>query len=385
MKKDALLALEDGNVFYGESTAIDSLVCGEVVFNTSMTGHQEICTDPSYANQIVLLTVSHVGNVGTNQQDFESDRTWLKGLLVKELSKNASNWRSEVDFVSFLNNHQVPWIEGIDTRKLTRYLRENGSKNGCIMIGNIDPIFAIQQAKNYIKAIGLDLTKDAIKEKILAWENAAATPLTTNDHLNPLHLCVYDFGLKFNILRTLKNLRCNITVIPNNYSVEDMLLLQPDGIVLSNGPGDPASAADAIDNVRKLISTGIPILGICFGCQLIGLAAGGQTRKMKFGHHGANHPVYNLKQEKVYITSQNHNFVIDENFLPPNIEITHRSLFDGSIQGIKLRDLPVIGFQGHPEGSPGPQDIIGIFDAFLDFVRSRDLLSTETLCPSYNR
>ncbi len=310
----ALLALSDGTLFHGRSGGCRKTVSAEIVFNTSMTGYQEICTDPSYAGQIVLFTASHIGNTGVNREDSESGKVWVKGVIVREMSKTSSNWRSEKSFIQFLDEHQVPWIEGLDTRKLARHLRKNGTQNGCLMTGG-----------------------DA---KIL----------------------LYDFGVKSSLLNALG---CGVHVVPKNFPAAEALALNPDGIILSNGPGDPA--AINLEEIRTLVFSGVPVLGICLGCQLIALAAGGSTRKLKFGHHGANHPVCDLKNNKVYITSQNHNFVVDETTLPPEFEVTHLSLIDGSVQGIRAKNYPVMGFQGHPEGAPGPQDM-PLFQEFLEEV-----------------
>ena len=410
-ESEALLALEDGTLFYGRTSGCKRTVCGEIVFNTSMTGYQEICTDPSYANQIVLFTTSHVGNVGVNSEDFESDRPWVQGIIAREVSKTSSNWRSEKSFTAFLNEHRVPWIEGIDTRKLTRHIRKNGTKSACLMAGEINAGAAISLARQHLgsgpvlipeNSCHLDASKPR-DSTIANWANIANMaqfaivesrelsrgPSGTNFrelalaswHLkkdlnksffkcqdarpDPTKIVVYDFGVKSNILRTLSHLGCEVIVVPHTTSAAKALALTPDGIVISNGPGDPASIGEGIEEIRRLVFSGVPLLGICLGCQLIALAAGARTKKMKFGHHGANHPVYDIKKEKVYITSQNHNFVVDETSLPPEFEVTHVSLFDGSVQGIRAKNYPVMGFQGHPEGSPGPQDIIELFGGFL--------------------
>lgn len=354
---NAVLALEDGTLFYGRTSGPERTVCGELVFNTSMTGYQEICTDPSYANQIVLFTTSHIGNVGVNKDDDESGQPWVKGIITREMSKTSSSWRSEKSFITFLNENQVPWMEGLDTRKLTKHIRNNGTKNACIMTGKIDTDLAIRLAQEHISVV-LASSKGFIKE----------------ESCNMLHnyapkILIYDFGVKSSILNMLTSLGCKVKVITHKMSAADLLTYNPDGIILSNGPGDPSSVGRGIAEIRKLIFSGVPVLGICFGCQLIAIAAGGSTRKMKFGHHGSNHPVYDIKRKKVYITSQNHNFVIDETTLPPEFEVTHVSLFDGSIQGIKSRNYPVIGFQGHSEGSPGPQDFRELFESWLKICR----------------
>lgn len=344
--KPAVLVLEDGTLFHGHTCGIDRTVWGEVVFNTSPTGYQEICTDPSYANQIVLFTSPHIGNVGINQEDDESKTVWVKGIIVLEMSKKYSNWRGKETFINFLKENQIPWIEGIDTRKLTRHLRAHGVKNGCLITGESNP------AENF------DLTPKAVKEHPDAWCDDA-------HNQSCKRIIVYDFGVKSNILKKLSNLSCSVMTLPCTYTSEEILSWQPDGIVISNGPGDPAMMQHGIQETKKLILSGVPIFGICLGCQLIALASGGKTRKMKFGHHGTNHPVYDLRKGKTFITSQNHNFTIDDKNCPSNLIVTHQSLFDGSIQGIRLKGLPIFGFQGHPEGSPGPQDLDGLFEEFL--------------------
>lgn len=364
--KNAVLALEDGTLFFGYTCGIDKTVCGEVVFNTSQTGYQEICTDPSYANQIVLFTTPHIGNVGVNQKDWESERVWVKGIIVLEMSKGSSNWRSEQTFISFLKENQITWIEGIDTRKLTRHLRENGAKSGCIMVGQDNTELAVMLAKKDAEKEVLDLSQEAIKKHSYIWSKNAQVDLAAITRLKKI--AVYDFGVKTNILEKLSELGCAIKIVPSAHTSEDILSWQPDGIVISNGPGDPARMPHGIRETKKLITSGIPLLGICLGCQLIALAMGGQTKKMKFGHHGTNHPVYDRINKKVYITSQNHEFTIDEEKLPSDCMVTHHSLFDGTIQGIRLAGLPVFGFQGHPEGSPGPQDSDGLFKEFLQWI-----------------
>jgi carbamoyl-phosphate synthase small subunit len=344
----AVLALEDGTVFYGRTSGSKRTVCGEIIFNTSMTGYQEICTDPSYADQIVLFTTSHIGNVGVNGEDDESSQPWIKGIITREMSRTSSNWRSEKSFTSFLNDHQVTWIEGIDTRKLTRHLRNHGTKNGCIMVGECDIDLAIELARSYIPHSA---------------ENFAI-PSSVYKKDAP-RIVVYDFGVKSSILRMLTCLGCEVIVVPSHASAAQLLAYIPDGIILSNGPGDPSAFGERIKEIRELIFSKVPVLGICLGCQLIAIAAGGSTKKMKFGHHGANHPVYDIEKKKAYITSQNHNFVVDEASLPIEFEVTHVSVFDGSVQGIRSKNYPVMGFQGHPEGSPGPQDMGEVFEVFL--------------------
>lgn len=364
---EAVLALEDGTLFYGRSNGSLRTVCGEIVFNTSMTGYQEICTDPSYADQIVLFTTTHIGNVGVNDQDAESSRPWVKGIITREMSKTTSNWRSNKSLINFLGEHHVPWIEGIDTRKLTRHIRKYGTKNACLMVGIINTELAIELAKSHVNDDGLDLSQ--IIQKIdfdSLLEPNFLNYKSSSLQVDAPRIVVYDFGVKSNILKSLHLLDCEVIVIHNTMSAIKLFSYNPDGIIISNGPGDPASMREEIEEIQQLIISGIPVLGICLGCQLIAIAGGGRTKKMKFGHHGTNHPVYNIKLDKVYITSQNHNFVIDENSFPSEFEITHTSLVDGSVQGIKSKNYPVVGFQGHPEGSPGPDDMMEVFQEFLN-------------------
>lgn len=370
MRKKAFIALEDGSIFYGYSRAPERAECAEIVFNTAMTGYQEVCTDPSYANQIVVFTTSHIGNTGANLEDCESSQSWIKGVIVRQMSQSTSNWRSEVSFVDFLNGKKIPWIDGIDTRKLVRHLQKTGCQNGCLVIGELSPSAAIQQARAHRKAAGLDLSRLAMQDSVYDWPNCE--PDLAQDL--PL-ICVYDFGVKSNILKNLKKRGCRIKIVPGNYCAETLLRFQPQGIVLSNGPGDPSCSPELIENVKKLILSRIPMLGICFGCQLLGLAAGGKVIKMKFGHHGINHPVYDLSHQRVYITSQNHNFVVDREGFPESFEITHISLFDSSIQGFCSKDKSILAFQGHPEGAPGPQEIGGLFDEFFTQISSIQSLS----------
>lgn len=359
----AVLALDDGTLFYGRTRGCKRTVCGEVIFNTSMTGYQEICTDPSYANQIVLFTTSHIGNVGVNSDDNESSQPWVKGIITREMSKTCSNWRSEKSFTSFLNEHQVTWIEGLDTRKLARHLRNYGTKNGCIMVGECDIDLAIELARGHIVPKQFE---DSVFDGVGLGQNFATSSSIYKK--GAPRIIVYDFGVKSTILRTLIRLGCEVNVVPSRMSAAQVLAYIPDGIIISNGPGDPSALGEKIKEIRELIFSGAPVLGICLGCQLIAIAAGGSTKKMKFGHHGANHPVYDIEKEKVYIASQNHNFVVDETTLPSEFEVTHVSLFDGSVQGIRSKNYPVVGFQGHPEGGPGPQDIGELFEVFLENI-----------------
>lgn len=369
MKRKAIIVLEDGSVFNGLSGSLKTTICAEVVFNTAMTGYQEICTDPSYANQMIVFTVSHIGNVGVNEEDHESSHIWVKGIVVKEMSTYVSNWRADRSLIDFLMKHNIPWIEGVDTRKLVRHLQRHGSQNGCLVIGE-DTSFssALYFARYHKKAKGLDLSSIAITsiDKTIFSQTKNA----------PL-ICVYDFGVKSSIIKQLESRGYQIKVISSTKCPEEIISLNPFAIVLSNGPGDPSSSINLIKKVKKLVDARIPLLGICFGCQLLGIALGAQTKKMKYGHHGVNHPVLDLRTGQVYITSQNHNFVISRKGFPSSLIITHVSLFDKSIQGIRLKNFPVIGFQGHPEGSPGPYDIKEIFDSF--FCELDDVKKLETI------
>ncbi len=365
----AILALADGSLFFGNSIGAVGETVGEVVFNTAMTGYQEILTDPSYAEQIVTLTYPHIGNTGINPDDFESDRAYAAGLIIRELSPIVSNWRATESLSDFLKKQKIIAISNIDTRKLTRILREKGAQNGCIMAGkNIDPAEAIKKAQLFPGLNNKNLADVVSTKKIYKYSNDKSQVLAS------MHVVVLDFGVKKNILDLLYRRGCTVTVVPSNTSVEKIVALKPDGIVLSNGPGDPAACHDVINNIRELLNqkTPIPIYGICLGIQLLALALGAKTIKMKFGHHGANHPVQDVISKKVYITSQNHGFCVDQNSLPDDLIITHISLFDNSLQGFKHKTLPVFAFQGHPEASPGPQDIIYLFD---EFVSSINLLS----------
>lgn len=359
----AILALADGSLFFGNSIGAAGETVGEVVFNTAMTGYQEILTDPSYAEQIVTLTYPHIGNTGINPEDFESDRAYAAGLIIRELSPIVSNWRATESLPDFLKKQNVVAISNIDTRKLTSILREKGAQNGCIMAGkNIDPAEAIKKAQLFPGLNNKNLADVVSTKKIYSFQNPSASEEEKK------HVVVLDFGVKQNILRLLAERNCAVTVVPSNTSVEKILALKPDGIVLSNGPGDPAACHDVINNIRELLNqkTLIPIYGICLGIQLLALALGAKTIKMKFGHHGANHPVQDVISKKVYITSQNHGFCVDQNSLPDDLIVTHVSLFDNSLQGFKHKTLPVFAFQGHPEASPGPQDIIYLFDEFIE-------------------
>lgn len=364
----ALLALADGSLFCGNSIGADGQNVGEVVFNTAMTGYQEILTDPSYAQQIVTLTCPHIGNTGCNAVDEESDRVQAAGLVVRDLPRLASNWRSTEALPDYLRRHGVVAIAGIDTRRLTRILRQTGSQNGCIIAGEaIGVEHAIAQARAFAGLHGMDLARHvSVREKYVF--NTGSYDLDRQCFAAPARkhrIVVYDFGVKRNILRLLADRGCEITVVPAQTSAAETLALNPDGVVLSNGPGDPAACDYAIAATREFVRRKVPLYGICLGHQILGLALGAKTVKMKFGHHGANHPVIDLATGRVMISSQNHGFAIDEATLPANVQVTHRSLFDGTNQGIRLTDAPAFSFQGHPEASPGPHDVEDLFDRFV--------------------
>ncbi len=377
MNKPAILALEDGSIFRGESIGADGLTTGEVVFNTSMTGYQEIATDPSYSQQIVTLTYPHIGNVGTNAIDAESDKLHLSGLIIRDLPPVLSNWRSEESLSDYLIRNKIVAISDIDTRRLTRILRDKGAQNGCIMVGdNIDEGKAIELAKEFPGLKGMDLAKEVtVKDKyswtLGSWELADGTEEAKETPESELkyNVVAYDYGVKRNILRMLVDRGCKLTVVPAQTPASEVLAMNPDGVFLSNGPGDPEPCDYAISAIKEVLETKIPVFGICLGHQLLGLASGAQTVKMKFGHHGGNHPVQDLKTKQVMITSQNHGFAIDEATLPENVEMTHKSLFDQSLQGIHLTDRPAFSFQGHPEASPGPHDVAPLFDHFIELMQ----------------
>jgi len=377
LRKTALLALEDGTVFYGESIGIEGETVGEVVFNTAMTGYQEILTDPSYSRQIVTLTYPHIGNVGTNTEDAESAAVHVAGLVIRDLPLVASSWRSEVSLEEYLHSNKVVAIADIDTRKLTRILREKGAQSGCIVAGahsdqGIDEAAAIKKAKAFAGLKGMDLAKEVTTDSQYEWKQGSWTldkglPEEANDL--PRHVVAYDFGVKSNILRMLVDRGCRLTVVPAQTPAADVLAMKPDGVFLSNGPGDPEPCDYAIKAIQEILPTKIPTFGICLGHQLLALASGAKTIKMKFGHHGANHPVQNIEGGEVMITSQNHGFAVDEETLPENLKATHRSLFDQSLQGLHRTDLPAFSFQGHPEASPGPHDVAPLFDHFIDLIQ----------------
>lgn len=372
MTKSALLVLEDGTVFRGTAIGAEGISVGEVVFNTSMTGYQEILTDPSYAEQIVTLTYPHIGNTGTNTEDEESNQVWAKGLIIRDLPLLASNFRNQLSLSQYLIQHNVVGIADIDTRKLTRILREKGAQNGCLMAGdNLDEQQALAMAKNFAGLSGMDLAKEVCVKERYQWTEGSWV-LGEGHRAAPaeqFHVVAYDYGVKRNILRMLVDRGCKLTVVPAQTPAADVLALNPDGVFLSNGPGDPAPCDYAISAIKTLLEKDIPLFGICLGHQLLALASGAKTLKMKFGHHGGNHPVQNLDNKKVLITAQNHGFAVDEATLPANLRATHKSLFDGSLQGIHRTDKPAFSFQGHPEASPGPHEASELFDHFITLMR----------------
>jgi carbamoyl-phosphate synthase small subunit len=372
--EQALLALQDGTVFRGISVGAPGRTIGEVVFNTSMTGYQEILTDPSYCRQIITLTYPHIGNTATNSEDQESERVFAAGLVIRDLPAVSSSWRGEVELPEFLRRAGVVAIAEIDTRKLTRILRDKGAMSGCIMTGDVDAKTAIDHARRFPGLAGMDLAKIVSAKDAYQW-NLGATwpgpPPIRPKRSGVFDVVAYDFGIKRNILRLLVDHDCRVTVVPAETPAEKVLALKPDGVFLSNGPGDPEPCTYAIEAIREIIAAGIPVFGICLGHQLLGLASGARTVKMKFGHHGANHPVQDLATGQVLITSQNHGFAVDEASLPGNLRPTHRSLFDNSLQGIERSDCLAFSFQGHPEASPGPHDLRPLFARFTALMRQR--------------
>jgi carbamoyl-phosphate synthase small subunit len=369
----AILALADGTVFRGISIGSAGHTVGEVVFNTAMTGYQEILTDPSYCRQIVTLTYPHIGNVGVNPEDAESAKIQAAGLVIRDLPIQSSNWRKQEELSDYLKRHGIPAIAEIDVRRLTRLLREKGAQNGCLMAGDVDEAKAIELARGFPGLAGMDLAKVVSCDQPYVWQEGEwklGSGFKTQD--NPLfHVVAYDYGVKRNILRMLAERGCKVTVLPAQAPAEEALKLKPDGVFLSNGPGDPEPCDYAITAIQKILQTGIPVYGICLGHQLLALASGAKTRKMKFGHHGANHPVQDLESGRVMITSQNHGFAVDEATLPANLRVTHKSLFDGSNQGIARTDVPAFSFQGHPEASPGPHDVDYLFDRFIRLMEQK--------------
>ena len=370
----AVLVLADGSIFHGASIGAVGHSVGEVVFNTAMTGYQEILTDPSYCGQIVTLTYPHIGNTGINREDAESHRIFAAGLVVRDLPRLVSNFRSEQDLSSYLRAGDVVGIADIDTRRLTRILRAKGAQGGCIMVGKIDLDEALKLARGFPGLAGMDLAKVVSCNKPFEWrEGTWALGAGFKANIDaPLHVVAYDYGVKNNILRMLAERGCRLTVVPAQTPASSALSLKPDGVFLSNGPGDPEPCDYAIKAIQEIVATNTPTFGICLGHQLLGLASGAKTIKMKFGHHGANHPVQDLNTSRVFITSQNHGFAVDEKTLPGNVRATHRSLFDGSLQGIERTDVPAFSFQGHPEASPGPHEVGYLFDRFVKMMDKRD-------------
>jgi carbamoyl-phosphate synthase small subunit len=375
--KPAILALEDGSVFRGRSIGSDGRTVGEVVFNTAMTGYQEILTDPSYARQIVTLTYPHIGNTGVNSEDEESETVHASGLVIRDLPRVVSSWRSQGDLGAYLEDRGVVAIADVDTRRLTRILREKGAQSGCILAGEvIDADDALQAARAFPGLKGMDLAKVVSVREPYAW--GEGTWRLGLGHLQassregqPYRVIAFDYGIKRNILRMLVDRGCEVQVVPAQTPAGEVLALEPEGVFLSNGPGDPEPCTYAIEAIGEILGRGVPVFGICLGHQLLGLACGARTTKMKFGHHGANHPVVDLDSGRVMISSQNHGFAVDEATLPAALRATHRSLFDGSLQGIHHTELPAFSFQGHPEASPGPHDVAPLFDHFIELMQGR--------------
>ena len=371
MTTPAILALEDGSIFRGVAIGATGQSTGEVVFNTSMTGYQEILTDPSYAHQIVTLTYPHIGNTGTNSEDEESEFVWSAGLVIRDLPLMASNWRNTQPLDEYLISNNVVAIADIDTRRLTRILREKGAQSGCIMAGDdIDESAAFAAARGFAGLKGMDLAKEVTVKEAYDWTGSTWDLVEGNREKTDgqFKVVAYDYGVKRNILRMLVERGCSLTVVPAQTSAKDVLAMKPDGVFLSNGPGDPEPCDYAITAIQEILETDTPVFGICLGHQLLALASGAKTEKMKFGHHGANHPVQNLDTKVVMITSQNHGFAVSEDAMPSNLRATHKSLFDGSLQGIERTDKQAFSFQGHPEASPGPHDVAPLFDRFIDIM-----------------
>jgi carbamoyl-phosphate synthase small subunit len=394
----ALLALEDGSLFYGESVGIPGQTVGEVVFNTAMTGYQEILTDPSYAEQIVTLTYPHIGNTGANPEDMESGKVYARGLVIRDLPLRHSNFRAAESLPEFLRRTKTVAISGLDTRRLTRLLREKGAQNGCILAvekGRPDKRKALEAARAFPGLKGMDLAKVVTTKSAYDWsegtwvlgsghrrdmaaryaDGSEARAAVQGRTGGGFRVVAFDFGIKRNILRMLADRGCALTVVPAKTRAADVLAMKPDGVFLSNGPGDPEPCDYAIAAIREILTAGRPVFGICLGHQLLGLASGARTSKMKFGHHGANHPVQDLDSGRVMITSQNHGFAVDEASLPANLRVTHRSLFDGTVQGIARTDCPAFSFQGHPEASPGPHDVAPLFDRFIEMMEKHQVSS----------
>ncbi|CAL4042278.1 Carbamoyl-phosphate synthase small chain [Buchnera aphidicola (Tetraneura ulmi)] len=369
MNKSGMLVLEDGSVFYGISIGSTGKSVGEVVFNTSMTGYQEILTDPSYAEQIITFTYPNIGNVGINNDDYESEKIHVKGIILRNLSLCSSNYKSQENLDQYLKKNKIIAISDIDTRKLTHILRNSGSKNGCIFATKKNNIynyynFCLTKAKNFSTIKKTDLTKKVTTKKIYHWNTNSCKKIKEK-----FNVVVYDYGIKKNILKMLQLKNCNLTVVPAETNANYVLKLKPDGIFFSNGPGDPRLCKDSINSIQLFLKTNIPMFGICFGHQLLALSSGAKIKKMKFGHHGSNHPVQDIKTKKVIITSQNHGFTVDYKNIPEQLLITHKSLFDNSIQGLSRSDKPVLSFQGHPESSPGPHDASSLFNSFIKLMK----------------
>ncbi len=375
MENPAILALEDGTVFRGISIGAAGKTVGEVVFNTAMTGYQEILTDPSYARQLVTLTYPHIGNTGVNDADLESAKPMAAGLIIRDLPLAVSNWRAEATLSDYLKREGLTAIAGIDTRKLTRLLRTKGAQNGCIMAGEkVDEAAALKEARAFPGLKGMDLAKVVSCDKPYEWHEGSWTLESNKNSVvkgGRFHVVAYDYGIKRNILRILTDMGCRVTVVPAQMPAKEALALKPDGLFLANGPGDPEPCDYAIAAIREFLTTGIPVFGICLGHQLLGLASGAKTMKMKVGHHGANHPVIDLDTGRVMITSQNHGFAVDEAGLPKHLRPTHRSLFDGTLQGMERTDCEAFSFQGHPEASPGPHDVKPLFERFVRAMAER--------------
>ena len=376
MSSPAILALEDGSIFKGLAIGAAGISVGEVVFNTAMSGYQEILTDPSYARQIVTLTYPHIGNTGTNPEDEESTGIWAAGLVIRDLPLTASNYRNQQGLQDYLEQRGIVAIADIDTRRLTRILRDKGALNGCLMAGEtIDEVRALAEARGFAGLKGMDLAREVSVAKSYSWDEGSWVFGVGHSQRPaadmPWHVVAYDYGVKRNILRMLVDRGCRLTVVPAQTPAAEVLALKPDGVFLSNGPGDPEPCDYAVEAIRAILETDIPVFGICLGHQLLGLASGATTMKMKFGHHGANHPVQNLDDGTVLITSQNHGFAVDESSLPAHLRVTHKSLFDGSLQGIARTDKDAFSFQGHPEASPGPHDAAPLFDHFIELIAAR--------------
>ncbi|MDH3689107.1 MAG: glutamine-hydrolyzing carbamoyl-phosphate synthase small subunit [Gammaproteobacteria bacterium] len=372
MEQSALLVLEDGTDFQGLSMGVNGRAVGEVVFNTAMSGYQEILTDPSYAKQIITFTYPHIGNTGVNSQDHESTGVFASGIVIRDVPRRSSNWRAEESLPEFLIRRQIVAIANIDTRKLTRLLREKGAQRGCIVAGEgLSKKDALDAARAFPGLKGMDLAHEVSVTESYVWNEGGWDASSGYRTASPTRYQViaYDFGIKRNILRMLVDRGCAVTVVPAKTPAKQVLETQPDGVFLSNGPGDPEPCSYAIEAIRDIVDQGLPVFGICLGHQLLALASGARTLKMKFGHHGANHPVQDLDSNQVLITSQNHGFAVDDSYLPNNVRITHRSLFDGSVQGIARTDAPAFSFQGHPEASPGPHDIGVLFDRFVQMTQ----------------